>query len=511
MTSRTRTKSSSTLLAAQAAVAIENARLYESATRWSRQLESLHEIVRSIVDEIELTGSCSSCASGARADRRTRWRSSHCRLGDERASRSQRPTVPSSEPVARSGTALEPRARRSSAACWTAQSARVDSLLDDPDVAQEEARAIGARTGLYVPLDRARRALGVIAVHDKLGGDARFTDGDLRLVEIFAARAAVAVALSERVARDTVRRVIDAQEAERRRLALELHDETGQALTSILLGLKSIRARTQRRRGGAGRGGRARARRPGAAGRARARRRAAPVGARRLRPRPGARAARARPSASEAASRPFGRGALEERLPPEIETTLYRVVQEALSNIVKHSAPEHVSIVVSQREARSRRRSTTTAAASTAPMSATTRSVCWACASASRSSAARSRSSLAPGVRDDHRRSGAADEPDGRAADRGCASCATSPPLHARDRDDVPPARRSVSTGRPRSRSGARVRRRTAVDRIERETRACARSTSARSAPPTPRAGPMTSSPCSAQITGNCVCACDAR
>ena len=33
-----------TLLAAQAAVAIENARLYESATRWSRQLESLIEV-----------------------------------------------------------------------------------------------------------------------------------------------------------------------------------------------------------------------------------------------------------------------------------------------------------------------------------------------------------------------------------------------------------------------------------------------------------------------------------
>ena len=38
------------LLAAQAAVAIENARLYESATRWSRQLESLHEVVRSMVE-----------------------------------------------------------------------------------------------------------------------------------------------------------------------------------------------------------------------------------------------------------------------------------------------------------------------------------------------------------------------------------------------------------------------------------------------------------------------------
>ena len=32
------------LLAGQAAVAIENARLYEAATRWSRQLESLNEV-----------------------------------------------------------------------------------------------------------------------------------------------------------------------------------------------------------------------------------------------------------------------------------------------------------------------------------------------------------------------------------------------------------------------------------------------------------------------------------
>src|SRR5581483_4189726 len=43
-----------TLLAAQAAVAIENARLYESATRWSRQLETLHEVVRSIVNETDV-------------------------------------------------------------------------------------------------------------------------------------------------------------------------------------------------------------------------------------------------------------------------------------------------------------------------------------------------------------------------------------------------------------------------------------------------------------------------
>src|ERR671939_1836673 len=43
-----------TLLAAQAAVAIENARLYETATQWSRQLEALHDVVRSLAGETDL-------------------------------------------------------------------------------------------------------------------------------------------------------------------------------------------------------------------------------------------------------------------------------------------------------------------------------------------------------------------------------------------------------------------------------------------------------------------------
>ena len=42
------------LLAGQAAIAIENARLYESATSWSRQLESLNEIGNALATETDL-------------------------------------------------------------------------------------------------------------------------------------------------------------------------------------------------------------------------------------------------------------------------------------------------------------------------------------------------------------------------------------------------------------------------------------------------------------------------
>src|SRR5437773_1433197 len=42
------------LLASQAAVAIENARLYEATTQWSSQLESLNEIGNALATETEL-------------------------------------------------------------------------------------------------------------------------------------------------------------------------------------------------------------------------------------------------------------------------------------------------------------------------------------------------------------------------------------------------------------------------------------------------------------------------
>src|SRR5204862_7206450 len=120
------------------------------------------------------------------------------------------------------------------------RSERIDSLLDDPEVDQTAPRLVEASAALYVPLVVNDEAAGVIVAYDKQGPSPRFSDADMRIAQAFANRLSVAIELSERVGRRAVRALLDGQETERRRLARELHDETGQALASILLGLKAL-------------------------------------------------------------------------------------------------------------------------------------------------------------------------------------------------------------------------------------------------------------------------------
>ena len=334
------------LLASQAAVAIENARLYEAATGWSKQLESLNEVGNALATETDLGRLLDLIARRLRELLGARLVTVLLPSGDDElrfaAVAGDRPELPGAKitrSTSKSGRVLERR-----------RSERSDSVLDDPDVDHEAMRLIGARTGLWVPLLVRGRAIGVLAAHDKLGADARFTDTDLRLAETFATRAAVAVDLSERIAQDSLRRVVEAQELERRRLARELHDETGQALTSILLGLKSLEERSK-----------------DPASRAATQELRELVvstlqDVRRL-------AVELRPSALDdfglvaalerlaesfaeqtAISVDFQTALADERLPPDVETALYRIVQESLTNVVKHARARRVSILLARKE-----------------------------------------------------------------------------------------------------------------------------------------------------------------
>ena len=335
------------LLGAQAAVAIENARLNETSTRWLRQLESLNEIGNALSSQLELEPQLGIVAARLRE------------LLDARIVLVAIPDTPDALRVAAAdgegseavlGSRLGLGASKAGRVLERAVSEQVDSVAEDPEVDQEAALRMGVSTALYVPLIVEGRAIGVVVAHDKKGDDSRFGDEDVRVAESVAKRAALAIDLSRRVSRDAMRRVVDAQELERKRLARELHDETGQALTSILLGLKELERGT--RTDGD-------------------RERVAAVrdlvvstlqDVRRL-------AVELRPAALddygltpalerlvESHRQQDGNITIDleirlggERLPADAETTMYRIVQEALTNIARHAGATRVSVLVTRK------------------------------------------------------------------------------------------------------------------------------------------------------------------
>ena len=333
------------LLAAQAAVSIENARLYENSTRWLRQLESLNEVGLALASELELEPLLGIVARRLRE------------LVDARLVLIALPSGDTLRVAAAEGEGsdgvvglqLDFGGSKAGRVLERGRSERIDSVLDDPEIDQGAARRLGVHSALFVPLVARGRAIGVVIAHDRKGPNARFSDDDVRLAETLAARAAIAVDLSERVGRDVLRRVVQAQEAERKRLARELHDETGQALTSILLGLKPLEQVGDER-----------------VAEAVASVRGLVVSTlqdvRRL-------AVELRPAALddfgllpavERLTHTFREQTgmhvelesrlPEQRLPAEVETALYRIIQEALTNVVKHSGASRVSILLTERD-----------------------------------------------------------------------------------------------------------------------------------------------------------------
>jgi PAS domain S-box-containing protein len=226
---------------------------------------------------------------------------------------------------------------------------RLDRVEGDPRALPE---AMAAEAAMLVPLEFRGSALGVVVAFDRRGGP-QFGDEDELLLASFAASAATAVATAQYVAEDRLRRSIEVSEHERRRWARELHDETLQSLGALRVSLGSaLRYDSDE-----------------------ALRRvvddAVDEIAREIEALRGL-ITELRPAALDELGLAAALEALSDRsartvgldmdtqvslsstnggrrLTPELESTIYRLVQEALTNVAKHARAEHVLLRVVER------------------------------------------------------------------------------------------------------------------------------------------------------------------
>jgi len=350
-----------TLLAAYAGVAIQNARLYaqahEHAEALRRALTDLSSV--SEINEAILSGRPQRQVLGLIADRaRESLGARLIAIAIPNADRSQ------STFVAVAGDGRDHVLGSSVGADSTTGTvllARRALTIDDPDAGDE----LGARTAAFVPLVHRGDALGVIAAADPADGR-QFDDDDLGVLGLFAARAVLALEVSRalegerrrveaearladaerrsQARRETLVRIVEAQEEERGRIARELHDEFGQHLASVLLGLRLVE-----QAGVADEAREAVAELVQTINAAISQLRTLAI---ELRPTAlddlGLVAALER--LTESYSRRTGVvveldvDEIEDRLPPLVETTVYRVVQESLTNVAKHAGAETVIV-----------------------------------------------------------------------------------------------------------------------------------------------------------------------
>ena len=129
------------------------------------------------------------------------------------------------------------------AALRTLQPQRLEDELTRARFEQHGLGHLGlhAGGGLVVPLVFQGRAYGVLVAVDRLEDGPEFSLDDERLLQAFATSAATAVATAKSVQAEGQALRVAAAEEERRRWARELHDETLQGLAAMRLGLASAR------------------------------------------------------------------------------------------------------------------------------------------------------------------------------------------------------------------------------------------------------------------------------
>lgn len=211
-----------------------------------------------------------------------------------------------------------------------------------------------ATSAIVAPLGFRGRARGVLVALDRAEGSPVLTSDDEHLLSSFGASAAIAIATAQSVEADRLRHSMRASESERRRWARELHDETLQELGGLKVLLESAQAGS----------------RPGAledaVGKAVEQLQLSIGGLQalitELRPaaldqlgvKPALEALLSRTTATsglEISARiqlASDTGREPTRLSGEIESTIYRLVQEALTNVVKHAEANRAWVEVSE-------------------------------------------------------------------------------------------------------------------------------------------------------------------
>jgi signal transduction histidine kinase len=340
------------VLAQWAAIAIENARLYQNVDQRRRDLEravasleATTAIARAVGGETRLDRVLELIVERARALVEARTVLILLQEGDELAVAATAGEAPDGVlgrriPIAGSVTG------------GLLRSGQPERVLDLGSRLQMSMGTFGfeARSALLVPMMFRGRGHGVLAAYDRIGGEPEFRETDEQLMLAFAASAAIAVATAKSVAEERLRHSIESSEQERRRWARELHDETLQGLgglrvlLSAALRLDDIAS--------------LRTAATGAVEQISAEihslralileLRPAALDELGLEPAITALAERAQTVEGLLVHR---RVELDGRLAPELESTIYRIVQEALNNVAKHARAEQVHIAVTETNA----------------------------------------------------------------------------------------------------------------------------------------------------------------
>ena len=116
---------------------------------------------------------------------------------------------------------------------------RITDVSSRLRIAPAEFGVPDAQTALLVPMLYRDEGVGILAAFDHGAEQAAFSADDEQMLRTFAASAATAVALAQSVRADRLRSSLAAADAERRRWARELHDETLQGLGGVRLMLSS--------------------------------------------------------------------------------------------------------------------------------------------------------------------------------------------------------------------------------------------------------------------------------